>query len=298
MADIEWQKNGFILPKESDIISDSEYNATSTSNSDVTTVLGKLTWKREFRNSDEGEYECIVHQRNSTSLKAVSQTIELEAVTVTMHPVTDRPWTVCRSNVSERVMYFQIRTVGVDCHNWMEPLKELITTEVHHELLQAVEDECHCAVDDRELRLIGVPQCSIQMDDAAVFHGVIQTNSLEKTRLIYCALSVWLQRSGQIEIDGRFQAIDPSCSLEATDALSEECAPLVEEVTPSSENNAKEIRILAIAGGIGGFITIVVLLITIVCCIGCYYQLRTRNLKSKRDEGVHGSKGVDHTYDQ
>ena len=291
IPDTEWQKNGFSLPtRESGIIS--EYNTVATSNS---AVLARLTWTREFRNSDEGEYECIVHQRN-TSLKAVSQKIELKAVTVTVHTVGDLPWTMCRSSINERTMYFQIRIVGVECQTWMKSQKERITTQVHHELLSVVEHECSCAVDDRELQLLGVPQCSVQMDNAAVFHGVIQTNSLEKTRLIFCALSFWLEGSAQLQIDGRFQAIDSSCSMEASEILSEECVPI--ETVTSSGNNVKEI--LTIAGGVGGFMMTVILLITIVCCTGCYYQ---RNMNSKCDGGVHNTKGVsqgegNHTYDQ
>lgn len=288
--DVEWQKDGFSLSRESGIIS--EYNIVATDMS----MLTRLMWTREFRNSDEGEYECILHQRN-TSLKAASQMIELKAVTV--HTVGDLPWTMCRSSVDEHVMYFQIRILGVECQTWMKSQKERIATQVQHELLSGVEYECNCAVDDRELQLIGMPQCSVQIDDAAVFHGVIQTNSLEKTRLIFCALSFWLESSAQLQIDGRFQAIDSNCPMEASETLNEECVP-VETLTPSG-NSVKEI--LAISGGIGGFIMIVILLITIVCCTGCYYQSRPRNMNSKCDGGVSDTKGVslgqgDHTYDQ
>lgn len=296
IADVEWQKDGFSLSRESGIIS--EYSTVATSNSDMS-VLARLTWTRKFRNSDEGEYECILRQRNTSLLKAVSQMIELKALTVTVHTVGDLPWTMCRSSINEHTVYFQIRIVGVECQTWMKSQKERIATQVHHELLSAVEYECNCAVDDRELQLTGVPQCSVRMDDAAVFHGVVQTNSLEKTRLIFCALSFWLESSAQLQIDGRLQAIDSSCPMEASETLNEECVP-IETVIPSG-NNVKEI--LAISGGIGGFMMIVILLITIVCCTGCYYQSRPRNMNSKCDGGISDTKEVsqgqgDHTYDQ
>jgi hypothetical protein len=182
----------------------------------------------------------------------------------------------------------------------MESQKERIATKVHQDLLLAVEYECNCAVDDRELKLVGVPQCSVQIEDAAVFRGIIQTNSLEKTRLIFCALSFWLEESAQLQIDDKFQAIDSSCPMEVSEALSEECVPPVEIVITSGNNNIKEI--LAIAGGMGGFVMIVILLITLVCCIGCYrYPRKFFIINGKCDGGVHDTKEVsqgDHTYDQ
>lgn len=309
---VEWQKNGFILPKESGIISEYRTIATSISESDgndvVFELLAELMWTREFRNSDEGVYECVVHQRN-TSLKVASQRIELEAVPVSMHTVTNRPWSACRSSiVDERVMYFQIRMFGVECQTWMKSRNlEHIATQVHHQLILTVKDECNCGVDDKELELVGMPLCSTWMGDAAMFHGVIQTNSPEKTGLLFCALSFWLERSAQLQIDGTFQTIDSSCPLKALETFSEECVPpvAIEAVTPIMGNsNVKEI--VAVAGGIGGFTLVVILLITVVCCIGCYYlyQLRTRNLSGKCDDGSvqYGAKeiaqGGDHTYDQ
>ena len=289
---VKWRKNGFTLHRERDIISEYIIDVRGTSNSDVS-VLAELTWTREFGDSDEGVYKCIVHQRN-TSFWGISQSIELKAVTATTHTETDHPWTMCTSSISKRVVYFQIRMVGVDCLTWMElqTLKEHIATEVHQELLLAIEYECDCAVDERELQLVGAPQCSVQMDDAAIFHGIIQTNSLDKTRLIFCALSFWLEGSAQLQIDGEFLVIDSSCPLEASETLSEECIP---PATPSSNKNVKEV--LVIAGGIGAFVMIVILLISVVCCIGCYYLLRTRK-NSKCKNGTKEVAEGDHTYDQ
>ena len=282
--DVKWKKNGVTLHREREIISE-----WGTSNSDVS-VQAELTWTREFRNSDEGVYKCIMHQRNTT-LWGISQSIELKAVTATTHTETDRPWTMCTSSINKRVMYFQIRIVGVDCLTWMElqTLKEHIATEVHQELLLAVEYECNCAVDESELQLVGAPQCSVQMDDATVFHGIIQTNSLDKTRLIFCALSFWLEGSAQLQIDDEFLVIDSSCPLEASETLNEECIP---PVIPSSNNNVKEV--LVIAGGIGGFVVIVILLISVVCCIGCFLLRTRKNSKNVTKEVAEG----DHTYDQ
>ena len=296
--DVKWQKNGFTLLREHGIISEYSIDVRDTSNPDVS-VQAELMWTREFGNSDEGVYECIVHQRN-TSLRAISQSIELKAVTAIAHTETDHPWTMCTSGINKRVMYFQIRIIGVDCLTWMklQILKKHIATEVHEELLLAIEYECNCAIHERELQLAGAPQCSVQMEDAVVFHGIIQTNSLNKTRLIFCALSFWLEGSAQLQIDDRFLVIDSSCPLEASEDLSEECVSPEETVTPGGKNNVKEI--LVIAGGIGGFVMIVILLITVVCCIGCYYLFYTRK-NSKCNGGVNNTKEVaqgDHTYDQ
>ena len=293
IPDVEWQKDGFSLLRESGIISES--NIVASSGSDVS-VLARLTWAREFKYLDEGEYQCIVRQRN-TSLRAASQSVELEAETVTTHTVADHPWIMCGSSITEHLVYFQIRIVGVDCHRWMKSQKEGIATHVHQELLDAVEFECSCSIDDKELQLVGVPQCSVQMDNAAMFHGLIQTNSLEKTRLIFCALSVWLEGSPWLQVDGRYQAVDSGCSIEASETLlTEECVPLGPMTPSASGTNVKET--LVIAGGIGGIIMIVILLITIVCFIGCYCQLRTRNMKRQTDGGTNGVAQGDHTYDQ
>ena len=294
IPDVEWQKDGFALPTDSGVISES---TVATSNSDASasvTVLARLTWTREFRSLDAGNYKCIMRQRN-TSLRAASQSVELKVETVTMYTVTDYPWYSC--GVSGRLVHFQIRIVGIDCQNWMMSQKEHISAQVHRELLSAVKSECTCVVGDNELQLIGVPQCSVQMDNAAVFYGRIETNSLAKTKLIFCALSWWQQTSPQLPIDGRFQAVDSSCSMEASPTQNEECAPLG---PMAPKMNIKEI--LAIAGGTGSFITVVILLITITCCIGCYCQSHTRKVnRSNRDGAVCATNRVtqgNHTYDQ
>ena len=299
-SDVKWHRDGFPLSNHSGIISEEVVTTTNLTDS---VVLARLTWTREFKALDTGNYECVVRQR-STGLRGISQSVELKTETMTETTVTDRPWNLC--GIRERSVYFQIRIVGVDCQDWKVPRKELTKAQVHQELLGIVRKECSCVVDDAELQVVGLMQCygSARTNNAAtVFRGLIQTNSLLKTKLIFCALSWWQQRSPRLLIDGRLRAVDSSCPMEASSTLSEQCVAL--EPMPTNDNTIK--LIVAIAGGLGGFIMVVILLMTIIfCCIGCYCRSHARGSGNSKyydgDGRIHATNGVlqceEHTYDR
>ena len=300
-SDVEWFRDGLPLSNDSGILSEL---VETTTNSTDSVVLARLTWTREFKTLDAGSYECVVHQR-ITGLRGTSQSVQLKADTTTDTTATDRQWSLC--GVSERSVYFQIRIVGLDCQDWMKSLKELITAQVHKELLGIVRSECSCAIDDTELLVVGLMQCygSARTNNAsASFSGLIQTNSPLKTRLIFCALSWWQQRSPQLRINGRLQAVDSSCPMEASSTLraSERCVSSTP--TTSSDNTMK--LIVTIAGGLGGFIAVVILLITISCFVGCYCRSHAKKSGNSKyydgDGRIHATNRVlqcgEHTYDR
>ena len=253
---VEWHKDG--LPLSDDNGTVSEFIATSTSR-----VSARLTWTREFSSFDTGSYECVVHKLNTT-LPVASQSVELRAGTVTSITV------LSTCSVGELSMYFQIRVFGTDCQNWKESQKQLISAEIREQLLSVTRTECHCEVGDSELQMRGVPQCSAEVDEATVFRGLIETGSLKQTKQIFCALSSWLQRFPLLQVDGKFQAVDTSCSMEAVPTANRECAPPGGVITPKHDIDLK--MTLMIAGTLTLVIVLVLLLVIVLCCIGCYCQ--------------------------
>lgn len=89
--EVEWHKDGLPLPRDFGVVS--EPSAMSA------TVSARLTWTREFMNSDAGSYECVVHKPN-TEVALTSQVVQLNAgppapnqpsVTTPVDPPVDSP---------------------------------------------------------------------------------------------------------------------------------------------------------------------------------------------------------------
>ena len=293
---VEWYKGGLPLSDESGIISTLDQEEVDDFFGVYITV--ELTWRREFSRVDAGNYQCVVCEENSSVILA-SQDVRIKPVSTTQPD--EEVLTPC--HVEERSVYFQIRILGTDCLNWNMSQKQQIAAEFHNKVLSAVRAECQCNVNDDKLRVIGVPECSVQVERAAVFHGVIETETNAKTEQIFCALYSWQVRSPLLLINGVFQAVDTSCAMEATlSASEEEC---FQTTAIPGNNNIKDI--LTIIGGMFGFVMVIILLITIVCCVGCYCCHREKS-KIVRDHT--DSKEVqptttaqcqgdeEHTYDQ
>ena len=120
VPEVEWQKNGQTLTSYGGVVS--EPNAMSA------TVSARLTWTREFLDSDAGSYQCVVRKPN-TDIAVTSQTVQLKAGAVS----TSEPPLSC--SVQEQSVYFQIRVLGTDCENWDEAQKANTASEFRDELL-------------------------------------------------------------------------------------------------------------------------------------------------------------------
>ena len=261
VPEVEWQKNGQTLTSYGGVVS--EPSAMSAS------VSARLTWTREFLNSDTGSYQCVVRELN-TIVPVASHTIFLKAGSSTQ----TGPSLTC--SVQGPSIYFQIRILELDCESWEESL----TCEIHNNLLAVIKTECGCEVDDSEV--LGSPQCSSKVDRAVVFRGQIQTNSTINTWQIFCALYSWQRRTPLIQINGQFQAVDDSCSLKASSLNSEECnAPKALQST--FQFGVTEIT--ALISGVAVCVTVVVVL-----CLS-YWKTRKKTI-----DGNNVPVG-DHTYD-
>lgn len=265
--EVEWHKDGLSLPRDSGVVS--EPIAMSA------TVSARLTWTREFTDSDAGSYECVIHKPN-TEVALTSQTVQLNAGP----PAPTLPPLSC--NVEQQSIDFQIRVFGSNCDSWEGVRGE----DIANELLSVVRTECGCEVEDSSLEVPGSAQCSEKVDGAAVFRGKIQTNSQQDTEQIFCTLFSWQQKTPLIRINDQLRTVDTSCSLRASNSPnSEECAAPVD--SPSAFGT---VQIAITIGAITGFILVLVVVLLIIL-IGCCYCHRTGSKDFSID--VEGS---DHTY--
>ena len=271
---MEWQRNGQTLTSDGGVVS--EPNAMSA------TVLARLTWTREFLDSDAGSYQCVVRKPN-TDIAVTSQTVQLKAGTSS----TTEPPLSC--SVQEQSVYFQIRVLGTDCENWDEAQKANTASEFRDELLSVVRTECGCEVDGSDLQVSESPQCSSKVDRAAVFRGQVQTGSQANTQQIFCSLFVWQQRSPLIRIGDLLRAVDNSCSLEASSSPnSEEC--VAPEAPPQPLIGVMEIIIIAVGG-----VILILVLVVLICCVLCYCCYRLKR-KGHFDVETSDRNEDDHTY--
>ena len=266
---VEWHKNNVPVPSNNGIVSESIITSA--------TVSARLTWMREFAETDADSYQCVVYKQN-TEIPVVSQTVQLNA----RLPITISP-TSQSCSVQQTSIHFQIRAFATNCESWGEAERAEIASEFRNELLSVIRAECSCTFEESSLQELESAQCSSKVNRAVVFRGQIETLSQRETELIFCSLHSWQQKSSLIRIDGQLRAIDTNCSLEASGSLnSEECAPPTDS-TPI----LGLIEIVAIAGGAAVFILLLVIILLICCLAYCRYR---RGRKGKFDTKD------DHTY--
>ena len=290
-----WKKDGQSLHKGSGIVS--EFIAIAPSSQDKTAIL---TWERGFTTEDQGTYVCAVHELNS-SLHIVSQSVEIlidTILTTRDEPHRQQASTPC--SVERPREYFQLRVFGTDCLDWEATHRENIADRFQLELLREVSLECGCDIDRDELFIEGV-ECSLQVGGAAVFHGLIVTDSVARTQQIFCTFTSWKQMSPAVWLDGQLKYIDSTCSTKSTAEFStdRECTDPTSALMPGY-NGIKEI--IAASGSTCGFILVVALLIVIVSCVGCHHYRGARDCtkhcpgEARETDGM--QTGDRDTYDQ
>ena len=254
--EVEWLRDGEPISNNSGVVSESS-NAVSV------TVSARLTWNRYFQSSDAASYECVVRKPNTT-VPVASQAVQLIAGNST----SVEPPPSC--SVQERSVYFQIRVLGTSCALWDDVQALGIAEELREDLVSVVRTECGCQVDQNDLEIIGLPQCSSKMNRAAVFHGHIETSSRVKTEWIFCAISSWLQKSPRIRISEQFREVDASCPFRA------ESSPTVDGEECVVPTSSTELIAVASVAGAAVFILIVLILTLAVYCLAWYCYNRKR----------------------
>ena len=266
---VEWHKNNAPVPSNNGIVSESIVTSAM--------VSARLTWTREFAETDADSYQCVVYKQN-TDIPVASQTVQLNA----RLPTTISP-TSQSCSVQQTSIHFQIRAFAPNCESWGEAERAEIASEFRNELLNVIRAECSCAFEESSLQELESAQCSSKVNRAVVFRGQIETPSQRETELIFCSLHSWQQKSPLIRIDGQLRAIDTNCSLEASGSPnSEECAPPTD-----STSILGLIEIVAIAGGAAVFLLFLVIILLICCLAYCRYRRRKKGKFDTKD---------DHTY--
>ena len=293
---IEWWRDGESLSDDSGVISES----TAASGSSQDSMSAILTWTRGFMHEDEGIYECvIVNERNNSYLPIASQNVEIK-VGNDIYLDTELMTSCNIHTLNEHFIHFQIRVLDTNCLGWTKSQKERIRIEFQNRVINVVSRQCDCEVTTDELLVEHVPHCSILVDRAALFRGLIRTISTAKTEKIFCALYSWQQKSPLLVIDSSLQTVDISCHMRYYYTSDEECAP--SQTKDPERDRVREI--FEIVGGVTGFTMVVILFITIICCMGycCSREKRETpgSCDTTVDEDVSTSRvdEPEHVYDQ
>ena len=237
------------------------------------TVSARLTWTREFKDSDAGDYECVIHKPN-TEVPLTSQIVRLNPGPPTPTP----PPMPC--SVDQQSIYFQIRVLGTSCDSWEGVQGE----DIANELRSVVRTECGCTVDDSSLEVTGSAQCSSKVNGAAVFRGRIEARSQQDTESIFCTLFSWQQKTPLIRVNDQLRTVDTSCSLRASNSPnSEECA------APEDSSSFGPVE-GAITGAFVGTAVLVLVVVLIIVSVYCY-----RRRTGSKDYSI-DVEGTDHTY--
>ena len=267
--EVEWQKDEQTLPSGSGVVSESS--------SVMATVSAKLIWTRRLLDSDTGIYKCVLRRPNTT-VSLEYQGVRLKAVNLTQ---TESSSFSCETR-SSSLIYFQIRVFATDCDSSDEALATHITSELHKHLSSVIITKCDCDFHENNLIVNTYPQCSSKVDRAAVFRGQIQSTSPLQTKLIFCSLLRWQQRSPLVRIDDNLRAVDGTCPLKASSVVdSEECVTAEDNIT-GSRSGIPTVGVI-VAGLIGGLLLIILMEI-VVCCI--YKVCKNVRKKTKSCEPI------------
>jgi hypothetical protein len=163
-------------------------------------VSVSLSWRDKFRESDVGNYTCMVEASDSSVISS-QKVIIMKVIQTTELPTSQAPHACPMINSSK--VEFQMQVVlNVDCQMWTEEQKADIVSNFTRELMNIVSTACQNCMDTTEdIQVIDGPTCSKQVERAAIFRGTISTESLSRTRDIFCALNQWQQSGSSIGKD-------------------------------------------------------------------------------------------------
>lgn len=241
---VEWLFTGGALP--SGIVNDLTVNEGL--------ISARLRWTRGFASSDEGEYQCVVKESNTTSPIAFKN-VMLQETDVTTPP------TPSTCIISESVAHFQVRVLNTDCSGWGDSLKESIAGAFQDEIIRIVELQCSdCRVSQSTVQTLGLPTCSSKVENAVLFRGTITSATTSQTESVFCSLQEWQQTTPLININSNLFTVDSSCSLRVDSFSSPEC--VLSSTTPNL------VLVIAIAVPVGG--VVIMFIIVLLSCVGCY----------------------------
>ena len=245
---IEWQRNGASLPGLSD--SDTESNSAF--------VSARLRWTNEFQEADAGTYTCVARANDTNSVQTKVVTLKAGVgVSPTIVPE------VC--STESRDVFFELRVLDSDCHTWGDGLSQHIAGNFLNDVMNAVTAECRdCVVSAENVVLLSSPTCSEEVMRAAVFRGMITTESRGQTEDIFCALKSWQESSPLVLINGDLLLVDQGCSVELESLESRECSN-----TPIISMQLLPIVIGAAAGGMTLLLVVVMVTCVCCCCVWC-----------------------------
>ena len=165
-------------------------------------------------------------------------------------------------SIGTRDVFFELRVLDSACHTWGDGLRQHIAGNFLNYIMNAVTAECRdCIVNAENMLLLSGPVCSDQIMRAAVFRGMITTESQGQTDDIFCALKSWQENAPLVLMNGDMLLVDQGCSVELESLSSKECSGTNPPVI--------SMQLLPIVIGVssGGMaLLLMILMVTCVCC--------------------------------
>ena len=220
-------------------------------------MSARLRWTSQFQEADAGTYTCVVRVNDTDSVQTKVVTLEAGVgVSPTIVPE------VC--SIGTRDVFFEIRVLDSACHTWGDGLRQHIAGNFLNDIMNAVTAECRdCIVSSENVVLLSGPTCSDQVMRAAVFRGMITTETQGQTEEVFCALKSWKENSPLVLINGDLLLVDQGCSLELESLDSEECS------APLTSVQLLPIVIGVAAGAVALMLVVVVATCVCCCCVWC-----------------------------
>ncbi len=189
------------------------------------------------------------------------------------------PPTTC--SVTNSLVNFQIRILETDCISWGDSLKQSIANAFEDEIMRIIQLECNCTVTSDFVQTIEPPTCSTMINNGVVFRGKIETNSVDQTENVFCALSNWQQSSPSVNINGQLFTVDSNCFIRVDSFSSPECSECL-ACEPSGLD--PETLIIIIIGAVFGVVMVFLIICCVCCCCRCLKKNTWRPPKGERPD--------------
>ena len=242
---VEWLYEGHSLPEGVQSFT-AEIDGTGSRSA-------RLVFTTGFSSSLNGQYQCVVKERETSSSTSVVRNFELtETKTVT-------PTAPPSCSTSSSQVIFQLRVLDTDCSSWSNSLRDTTRSAFRDEIMLIAQMECNCTVSQNTIQITDLPTCSTKVENGVVFRGTIKTSSTIETETVFCALAEWQQANPSININGQLFQVDSGCSLRLDSFSDQECVAVT---TPSPIDQMT--LILAIVLPVGVVLLAVVLLVLLI----------------------------------
>ena len=226
----------------------------------------RLVFTTGFSSNYNGQYQCVVKERETSSSTSVVRNFELTETKTTITPTAPPS---CSANSSQ--VEFQLHVLDTNCSSWSNSFKETTRKMFHQSIVSVLQILSNYTLSQNTIQIKDLPTCSTKAENGVVFRGIIETSSVTETETVFCALAGWQRVNPSININNELLQVDSGYPLQPDSFSVSECV---------TETTSLLVPVIALSAISTVLLVLVVVLFTVCCITLC---CKTQRIWQKND---------------